>query len=168
MYIKNKKVLLSVVICSLCVALLIFYVLPNIFGSSFIDIRMSQSIYCNKLHGFAFEIRNSYFVPVVLSYPGADVVVHIFANNGSKIHTATFLSDKLHDDEEGFTHISQLAPGVSNLNLSLYESTQFYKTSTIPNIQENVIYRISATIFGINAKPVYDPTYIYQKKQNDC
>jgi hypothetical protein len=166
MYLKNKKILLSTVICSLIVALIIFYILPNVFASSFIDIRVSQLVNCNKLHGFVFEIHNSYFMPVVLSYPGADAIVDLYAINGSKTHTATFLSEKIHDDEEGFMHLSKVEPGVSILNLSLYESTQYYKTSSIPNLQENDTYRVSANLFGLYAKPAYDPINIYQKKQN--
>jgi hypothetical protein len=104
-------------------------------------------------------------MPVVLSYPGADAIVDLYAINGSKVHTASFLSEKIHDDEEGFMHLSEVEPGVSTLNLTLYESTQYYKTSSIPNLQENDTYRVSANLFGLYAKPAYDPINMYQKNK---
>ena len=133
----------------------IFYLLPNVIGQSFIDIKLSNLFVCNKLIGFMLVIHNSYFRPVVLTYAGADVTVDLLDKNNLKIFGASFLSEKLHDEEEGFMHVVQLPSGTTTFILNLNESTQYYKNPRLPSFFEaddSRSYRVAGNAFGINIK----------------
>ncbi|KKK52299.1 hypothetical protein LCGC14_3106300, partial [marine sediment metagenome] len=38
-------------------------------------------------------VNNSYFLPVVLAYDGADVVIQIFDDTGSEVYKANYVSE---------------------------------------------------------------------------
>lgn len=164
----NKKTLRNIIIISaLFILFLFFYLLPFVFGSLFINVRLVQINECGNLTGFELEIENSYFLPVTLSYPGSDIRIDILNNNGSKIHEASFLDERLHDDEEGDIHVSRFSPGSSNITVSMNQSSQFYRTSVLPVLNDGN-YKFNATAFGEKANPVYDYRVDKKSEMGSC
>ncbi len=128
------------------------------------NIDLIQVNECDKLVGFVLEIKNSYFLPVTLSYTGADLIVDILDHKGFKLHKATFVDEKLHDDEEGNVHVSRFPSGVSKLSVSMNESSQYYQTLVLPDLI-NRNYNFYAKAFGLAVQPIYS-YYIDTKKTN--
>ncbi len=143
---KSRAKLGTIIISGFSI-LLFLYVIPSVFGAFFIDMYMTTANECNRLMGFELVVKNSYFLPIILSYKGADIAVDILAKDGSRTFKATFVNDNMHDDEEGNVHVSRISPGNSVFYVNMNESTQYYQTFKIPNIaSEN--YNFYGTAFG--------------------
>src|SRR5213080_4400993 len=115
MLIKSKTIKITITIIAISALTLFatFYLIPNIFGYVFLSGEVLPVTVCNELVGIRLIVDNSYFMPIILTYPGADLVVDIFDEHGSKVYRASFLSESLHDEEEGYTHVAKLSSGVS-------------------------------------------------------
>lgn len=144
----HRKKSIAIAIPSL-VLLTIFYLIPNVFGFVFISSEVSPIFQNDELFGVNLIAHNSYFLPVVLAYDGADVVIQIFDDTGSKVYTANFVSEYLHDEEEGYKHVAQLSSGANEFELPFIESSQYYRTSELP-VMPYGEYKIEGSAFGIS------------------
>lgn len=89
----------------------------------------SPLIYCDEVIGVLLTSYNSYFIPVTLSYNGADVEIDILnRTTGTLIHEVSFLSEDLHDEEEGLHHVVRIQTGTTKFLLSFTESSQYYSS----------------------------------------
>lgn len=98
-------------------------------------------------------MHNTYFVPVVLHYEGADVVVHLVDKSNSKAYKASYSSEMFHDDEEGPVHLAVIQPGTTKMNVTLTNSSEYYKTLSLP-VLEHGNYYSTARAFGVEIRPV--------------
>jgi len=145
---NHRRKSIAIAIPSL-VLLTIFYVMPNVFGSVFISSEVSPIFQNDELSGVELTVHNSYFLPVVLSYDGADFIIQIFDDAGSEVYKANHLSKYYHDDEEGYKHVSRLSPGPHEFKLPFVESSQYYRTSELPSMPYGK-YQIRGSAFGIS------------------
>ncbi len=138
--------ILACILCSV-VLLAVFYAIPYVFGFKFIDGDITPIYTGEKMTGIKFVAINDYFLPVSLSYNGADVVVDIFDKYGNKVHRASFLKDALHDDEEGYKHMARLPAGSNSFYLYFNESSQYYRNNSMPSLEPKE-YTMIVNAFG--------------------
>jgi len=144
----QRKKSIAIAIPSLML-LTIFYLIPNVFGYVFISNEVSPIFQNDELFGIDLTVHNSYFLPIVLAYDGADVVIQIFDETGSLVYNANYVSEYLHDDEEGYKHIARLSPGPNNFELPFVESSQYYRSSELPTLPYGH-YQIEGSAFGVD------------------
>ena len=145
---SHRRKSIAIAIPSL-VLLTIFYLIPNVFGSVFISSEVSPIFENDELLGVDLTVHNSYFLPVVLAYDGADVIIQIFDDTGSEVYKANYVSEYLHDDEEGYKHVARLSPGSNEFELPFVESSQYYRSSELPILPYGQ-YQIEGSVFGIS------------------
>lgn len=121
--------------------------IPYVFGFKLVDGHVTPIYTGNIMTGLKFVVINDYFLPVALSYNGADIVVDIFDKYGKKVHRASFLKDALHDDEEGYKHLARLQPGPKEFYLYFNESSQYYRNNTMPSLEPKE-YIMKVNAFG--------------------
>ncbi len=143
--------------------LVFLYVIPNTAGAQFLDISVVPAVSCDRMSGVMMSISNSYLLPLVMSYDGPDLGLDITrASDGVKIHHASFLSEELHDEEEGIHHLARIPPGKYKFLLNFEDSLQFFNSggklpeityaSTDPEALRQT-YVLSGTAFGLQLKP---------------
>jgi hypothetical protein len=124
-----KRLIWVALAISLFLLLVIFYVIPNTFGQLFVSNAVAPVIYCDQVMGVLLTSHNSYFIPVTLSYKGADAEIDVLnSTTGTLIYEANFLSEELHDEEEGVRHVAQIQTGTTKFLLSFTESSQYYSS----------------------------------------
>ncbi len=153
---SNKQIAVAIIVVVAITFFTIYYTVPNVFGHKFITGEITPIFKDDKMHAINFTAINNYFTPVALSYPGADIVIDVFNNSGKKVHRLTFLSDSLHDDEEGYAHLARLAPGNTTFTLDFTESSQYLRNYTNP-ILEYGQYTLIGNAFGIGFEDDKDP-----------
>ncbi len=129
--------------------LTIFYLIPNVFGYVFISNEVSPIFQNDEFIAVDLTVHNSYFLPIVLYYDGPDVVIQIFDETGSEVYKTSYVSENLHDDEEGYKHIARLSPGPNNFELPFVESSQYYRSSELPTLPYGQ-YKIEGSAFGVD------------------
>jgi hypothetical protein len=167
---NTKRLKWVAVATSLSALLIMFYIIPNAFGQLFVSNNVAPIIYCDEVIGVLLTSHNSYFIPVTLSYDGADLEIDILnKTTGALIHEASFLSEDLHDEEEGLHHVARIQTGTTKFLLSFTESSQYYssggKLPSLPyrNTQlsepekkpdedrsDNTEYYLKGTAFGLD------------------
>jgi len=145
---NQRKKTIAIAIPSLML-LTIFYLIPNVFGFVFISNDVSPIFQNEELSAIDLTVHNSYFLPVVLSYDGPDVIIHIFDETGSEVYKATYVTEYLHDDEEGYKFVVRFSPGSNNFELPFVESSQYYRSSELPILAYGK-YQIEGSAFGVD------------------
>ena len=144
---KYKQTIVITSIISISVLFTIFYMIPFVISINMLDGTVFPIYEGGKMVGIKFVSTNLYFLPIVLNYNGADVVVDIYDKDGDRLHRANFLSVSLHDDEEGYKHIARLPVGDKVFQLNFNESSQYYRNNTIPSLPAKE-YILMANAFG--------------------
>jgi hypothetical protein len=145
----SSKYVRLVIVMAVIAFVVIFYVVPNTLGKYLVSNTIAAGISCNQLQGVVLTVRNSYFLAVVLSYDGPDLLVDIRDKDGVKVHRASFLSEELHDEEEGRHHVALIEGGEQTFVLPFSESTQYYETAQLPRLPSDN-YHLSGQAFGLD------------------
>lgn len=142
----------------LTISLVILYVVPNLIGGDFLSMYIAPAVSCSEMSGVLLVIDNSYFMPVVMSYDGPDLSVDVFGRDGALVHHASFLSEELHDEEEGLHHVARIPPGMHKFVLKFDESLQFFTSGgKLPRLHIDAVnpngaddsYALTGKAFGI-------------------
>ena len=145
---NQRKKAIAIAIPTLAL-LTIFYLIPNVFGYVFISNEVSPIFQNDELSAIEIMVHNSYFLPVVLSYDGPDVIIKIFDETGSEVYKASYVTEYLHDDEEGYRFVVRFSPGSNNFELPFVESSQYYRSSELPTLPYGH-YQIEGSAFGVD------------------
>jgi len=145
---NQRKKAIAIAIPTLAL-LTIFYLIPNVFGYVFISNEVSPIFQNDEFLGVDLTVHNSYFLPIVLYYDGPDVIIQIFDETGSEVYKTSYVSENLHDDEEGYKHIARLSPGPNNFELPFVKSSKYYRSSELPILPYGQ-YQIEGEAFGVD------------------